>query len=249
MTEQEPSETAKLLRHLLELRRRLLLAGIFVLLTFGILLYFANDLFQLVAIPLLNALPENHSLVATSITGTFVAPIKLTFFIALFAAMPFLLYQLWAFVAPGLYQNERRLAWPLLFLSTTLFYTGMAFAYFIVFPLMFQFFVNTAPASVLVLPDIDSYIGFVVKLLFSFGITFEVPIITFLAIRTGLVSIESLEAKRSTMIVLAFIIGMLLTPPDVLSQILLAIPLYLLFESGILLAKMLPGRERVADSC
>jgi sec-independent protein translocase protein TatC len=244
MTEQEPSDTTKLVRHLLELRRRLLLASIFVLLTFAILLYFANDLFGLVAAPLLRALPENHFLVATSVTSTFVAPIKLTFFIALFAAMPFLLYQVWAFVAPGLYQHERRLAWPLLFLSTALFYTGMAFAFFAVFPLMFQFFINTAPTSVLVLPDIDSYISFIAKLLFSFGITFEVPIITFLAIRTGLVSIENLEARRPYMIVLAFIIGMLLTPPDVLSQILLAIPLYLLFESGILLAKMLPGSAR-----
>lgn len=245
----ELSDASRLVKHLLELRQRLLYcAGVLLVICSGFM-YFANDVFQWVAIPLLRALPENHTMVATSITGTFVAPIKLAFCCGLFLSMPFLLYQAWAFVAPGLYRNERRLVWPLLLLSTVLFYAGMAFAYYVVFPILFQFFVMTAPPSIQVMPDIDSYISFITKLLLSFGMTFEVPIITFLSIRTGLVSIESLKEKRPYIIVASFIVGMLLTPPDVLSQTLLAIPLYLLFESGIILAKILPKESpRVTTS-
>lgn len=244
----ENEETTKIVKHLLELRKRLLYCACVIGIIFVLLMSVANEVFHLVALPLLQALPDSHSMIATNITGSFVAPIKLAFFVSLFVSMPFILYQAWAFVAPGLYHHERRLVWFLLFLSTLLFYIGMAFAYFIVFPLIFNFFVLTAPVGVQVMPDIEGYIGFISKLFFSFGLTFEVPVITFLAIRSGITSIESLKAKRPYIIVIAFIVGMLLTPPDVLSQILLAIPLYLLFESGIILAKLWPGDRVIGDS-
>lgn len=238
MDDTENLSASKLITHLIELRNRLLKCFYFLAIAFSILFYFSNNLFDLVAIPLIQQLPAHTGMVATSVTGTFVAPMRLSFYMALFISIPYLLYQLWAFLAPGLYKNEKVMIWPLIFFSSLLFYSGIAFTYFFIFPLMFKFFVSIAPQSIVVMPDIDSFISFTLKMFLAFGISFEVPIITFILIRSGVVSIESLCEKRPYIIVAAFTLGMILTPPDVLSQILLAVPLYLLFESGILLAKI-----------
>ena len=238
----------KMTSHLIELRKRLLnclymLAAIFV-----VLFYFSNPLFELVATPLIKQLPHANQLIATAVTGTLVAPLKLSFFCALFLAMPFCAHQLWRFFAPGLYQCERFLIWPLLLVSTLLFYAGIAFAYFVVFPLLFTFFINIAPQYITVMPDIDSYVGFCLKLFFAFGLAFQVPILTLLCYWSGLLSLTTISKKRPYVLVAAFTLGMVLTPPDVLSQILLAIPLYLLFELGIIIAKVLPSPGQTIEN-
>lgn len=226
------------IQYLTELRRRLL-ASFFVLASvFAILCFFAKPLYQLLAQPLLQSLPQGGMLIATSITSPFLAPFKLAFFSAIFLTTPFVLYQIWAYVGPALYKNEKRLLWILFFSSVFLFYLGILFAYFIVFPLVFQFFIQIAPIGVEVSPDIEQYLDFALKLFFAFAVAFEAPIVTILLIRSGIVSEKSLREKRPYVIVLAFIIGMLLTPPDVLSQILLAVPLCLLFELGLLLSRI-----------
>lgn len=219
--------------HLVELRDRLLRVVLAVLIVFLALFYFANDLYHIVATPLLKELPTGASMISTKPAGTFFTPMKLAMMLSLFAAMPVILYQLWAFIAPGLYAHERKLVFPLLVASTILFYLGMAFAYFVVFPLMFQFFVAVAPEGVTVMTDISEYLDFILKILFAFGVAFEVPIVTILLVWTGVTTPDALAEKRPYIIVGAFVVGMLLTPPDVISQTLLALPMWALFEGGL----------------
>ncbi len=224
---------APLLSHLIEMRDRLLRVVVAVLVIFCAIFYFANDLYNLVATPLLQYMPEGTSMISTKPAGTFFTPMKLALVLSIFAAMPYILYQMWGFVAPALYQHERRLVLPLLISSTLLFYAGMAFAYFVVFPLMFSFFIAVAPEGVAVMTDISEYLDFVLKIFFAFGVAFEVPIATILLVWTGMTTPQSLAEKRPYIIVGAFVIGMLLTPPDVISQTLLALPMWLLFEAGL----------------
>ena len=228
-----------LLSHLIELRSRLLKAGSAVLLLFVVLIPFADEVFNRIALPLMNQLPEGSTMIATQVASPFLTPFKTTMFAALFLAMPVVLYQLWGFTAPGLYTKEKRFAVPLLVSSTLLFYLGALFAYVVVFPLMFGFFTSAAPEGVSVMTDISSYLDFVLVLFFAFGLSFEVPIATVILVWSGLTSIETLEKNRAYVFLGAFIIGMLITPPDVISQTLLAVPVYLLYECGILLSKTL----------
>ena len=238
MSEEDLQEET-LLSHLIELRSRLLRAGSAVLLLFVALIPFADEVFNRVALPLMEQLPEGSTMIATQVASPFLTPFKTTMFAALFLAMPAVLYQLWAFTAPGLYTTEKRFAIPLLVSSTLLFYLGALFAYVVVFPLMFGFFTSAAPAGVSVMTDISSYLDFVLVLFFAFGLSFEVPIATVILVWSGLTSIESLEKNRAYVFLGAFIVGMLITPPDVISQTLLAVPVYLLYECGILLSKIL----------
>lgn len=224
------------LEHLVELRQRLMYSLLAVLLIFLALFPFDDFFFTLLADPLLRYLPEGTQMVAIDPTGPFLVPLKLVLAMAGFLAMPVILYHLWAFIAPGLYQHEKRLARPLLVSSIVLFYLGMAFAYFVVFPLVFHFFVSVVPAGVEMSTDINRYLGFVLKMFFAFGVAFEVPVATVLIVLTGMASVQSLADKRPYIIVAAFVIGMLLTPPDAFSQILLAVPMWMLFESGLILA-------------
>ncbi|WP_455208073.1 twin-arginine translocase subunit TatC [Kaarinaea lacus] len=224
--------------HLIELRDRLLRCVLVITVIFLSLISFSNDLYIFLAEPLIKSLPQGSSMIATGVIAPFLTPFKLTLVVSIFAAIPFLLYQAWAFVAPGLYQNERRLAFPLIVSSTILFYAGMVFAYYIVFPLVFGFMSATTPEGVAQAPDISMYLDFSIKLFFAFGVAFEVPIATILVIWAGLTTAESLAAKRPYVIVAAFVIGMLLTPPDVISQTLLALPMWILFELGLVFSKL-----------
>jgi len=219
--------------HLVELRDRLLRIVLVVAVVFLVLMPFSNTLFTLLSGPLMAHLPEDSSMIAIEVASPFLIPFKLTLFLAVFISIPWLLYQAWSFVAPGLYRHERRLVLPLLVSSTLLFYAGAAFAYFVVFPLVFAFFTSTAPAGVSVMTDISRYLDFVLTLFFAFGAAFEVPIVTVLLVWTGTATREGLREKRPYVIVGAFVIGMLLTPPDVISQTLLAVPMWILFELGI----------------
>lgn len=229
------TDTSNLISHLVELRNRILRALVSVLVVFLCLVYFAEDLYQYLARPLMQVLPANSSMIATDVASPFFAPFKLTLVLSFFIAIPYVLYQVWAFVAPGLYKNEKKLVMPLLVSSTLLFYAGIAFAYFVVFPLAFAFFTSVAPAGVTVSTDISAYLDFVLKLFFAFGISFEIPIAIILLCWTGVTDAASLRAKRPFVIVGVFVIGMLLTPPDVISQTLLAVPMWLLFEVGVLI--------------
>jgi len=231
-----------LISHLIELRDRLLRGVLAVLIIAACLLPFSNDLYHFLSEPLLIHLPETSTMIATEVASPFLIPFKLTLSIAILLAIPVLLYQLWAFIAPGLYDNERKLVFPLLLASTLLFFLGIIFAYYVVFPLVFGFLTQAAPEGVAVMTDISSYLDFVLKLFFAFGIAFEVPIATLVLIWTGAATIESLAEKRPYIIVGAFFIGMLLTPPDVISQTLLAVPVWLLFELGLLCARWLPNK-------
>ncbi|HHT7856825.1 twin-arginine translocase subunit TatC [Pasteurella multocida] len=236
-------DSQPLISHLMELRDRLLKAIIFVAIVFCALVYFANDIYNFVASPLIDVLPSGASMIATNIATPFFTPIKLTAVVAVFLSVPYLLYQVWAFVAPALYQHEKRLIYPLLFSSTVLFYLGVAFAYYVVFPLVFGFLTKTAPAGVAIATDISSYLDFVLTIFLAFGICFEVPVAIILLCWTGVTTPEDLKAKRPYIIVAAFIIGMLLTPPDIFSQTLLAIPMWLLFEVGVIFARFYRPRE------
>ena len=230
-------ESQPLISHLIELRNRLLRCIVFILVVFCGLVYFANDIYHLISAPLVEQLPNGASMIATSIVTPFFTPIKLTIITAVFLSVPYLLYQIWAFVAPALYQHEKRLIYPLLFSSTLLFYIGVAFAYYVVFPLVFGFLTKTAPEGVAIATDISSYLDFVLTLFLAFGICFEVPVAIILLCWTGVTTPEDLKTKRPYIIVAAFVIGMLLTPPDIFSQTLLAIPMCLLFEIGVICAK------------
>ncbi|GHB06478.1 twin-arginine translocase subunit TatC [Modicisalibacter luteus] len=234
---------APLIEHLIELRSRLMRAVIAVVLIFLALYAFSNDIYAFVADPLMALLPEGSQMIATEVASPFLAPFKLTLVVAVFVAIPFVLHQMWSFVAPGLYENEKILAIPLLVSSVALFYGGAAFAYYVVFPLLFDFFVHTGPENVAVMTDINQYLNFVLKLFFAFGIAFEIPIATFLLIWTGATTVESLSKKRPYVILGCFVIGMLMTPPDVISQSLLAIPMWLLYEVGILFGRAVRRRQ------
>ena len=241
------SDANNLLSHLIELRSRILKALLSVLVVFLCLAAFAQDLYQLLAMPLLNAMPENATMIATDVASPFFAPFKLTLVLSFFIAIPYVLYQVWGFVAPGLYRNEKRLVAPLLLSSTLLFYAGMAFAYFVVFPIAFAFFTSVAPEGVTVSTDISSYLNFVLKLFFAFGVSFEIPIAIILLCWTGVTDAKSLRAKRPFVVVGAFVVGMLLTPPDIISQTLLAIPMWFLFEVGVIIGGLYAGKSKDAE--
>jgi len=232
-----------LVAHLVELRSRLLRAIGSVAVAFSCLFYFANDIYAYVAAPLQKFLPESSTMIATEVASPFLTPFKLTLFVSVLLAVPFLLYQLWSFIAPGLYRNEKVIAIPLLVSSVLLFYTGMAFAYYVVFPLIFGFFTSVGPEGVAVMTDIGSYLDFVLKLFFAFGVAFEIPVATILLIISGVISAENLAKKRPYVLVVCFVLGMLLTPPDVISQSLLAVPMWMLFEVGIFLGRMIKQKR------
>ena len=227
-----------LTEHLLELRSRLLKSLVAVLIIFLSLVFFSNDIYTFFAQPIQALLPEGTSMIATDVASPFFAPFKLTIILAFFIAIPYVLYQLWSFIAPGMYSNEKNLAIPLFVSSVFLFYLGIAFSYYVVFPLVFGFFTSIAPTGIAVTPDINSYLSFILKLFFAFGLAFEIPIATFILIKAGVTTRQGLAEKRPYIIVICFIFGMLLTPPDVISQSLLAIPAWLLFELGLLMSRM-----------
>ncbi len=232
-----------LVAHLTELRDRLLRAILAVLICFIVLFPFANDIYAFVSEPLRALLPEGASMIATEVASPFLTPFKLTLFTAIFAAMPYVLYQAWAFIAPGMYRNEKRFAVPILASSVALFYLGAAFAYFVVFPVIFAFFTSVAPEGIAIMTDINRYLDFVLKLFFAFGVAFEIPIAALIAIWSGLTTPDSLAKKRPYIVVGCFVFGMLLTPPDVISQSLLAIPMWLLFEAGVFAGRVLLRRR------
>jgi sec-independent protein translocase protein TatC len=238
---QEPEQLAEgtLISHLLELRDRLLRAFLAVIVVFIPIAFFANEVFTFVAQPLIEQLPEGASLIATSVISPFMTPFKLAFFVALFVAMPFVLYQVWAFVAPGLYRHEKKFALPLLVSSIFLFYVGIAFAYFAVFPVMFQFFANTTPEGVTMMTDIASYMDFVLTMFLCFGLAFEVPVVVVLLVLTGLVKVEKLAEIRGYVLIGIFVVAALLTPPDAISQTIMAVPMYLLYEGGLAMARLM----------
>lgn len=234
MNEDQP---AGLLSHLVELRSRLLrsIAGVGVV--FVGLFPFSDQLYRYFAMPLLERMPGGTSMVAIDVASPFLTPFKLSLLASLLIALPWVLYQVWAFVAPGLYPREKRMVFPLTIWSVILFYSGMAFAYFVVFPLAFGFFISVAPEGVAIMTDISRYLDFVITLFIAFGLSFEVPIATYASIKAGLITPDDLARKRPYMIVAAFVVGMTLTPPDVISQILLALPMWALFEIGLLMAR------------
>ncbi|CDL81661.1 Sec-independent protein translocase subunit TatC [Xenorhabdus szentirmaii] len=236
-------DTQPLISHLIELRKRILNSLITILVVFLALVYFSNDIYRLIAAPLMEQLPKGANMIATDVASPFFTPIKLTIMVSVFVSAPVILYQVWAFIAPALYKHERRLIMPLLFSSSVLFYSGMLFAYFVVFPLAFGFFVNTVPPGVVISTDISNYLSFVMALFMAFGISFEVPIAIILLCWSGAVTPDSLKRKRPYILVGTFVVGMLLTPPDIFSQTLLAVPMYLLFELGILLSQFYIGKS------
>ena len=245
--EEEQLAEGTLLSHLVELRTRLIRAAAAVLVFFIALVPFAQRVFTLIATPLMDRLPEGATMIATQVASPFLTPFKMCLFVAVFLAMPVVLYQAWHFVAPGLYRREKRFAFPLLLASIVLFYTGVAFAYFVVFPLMFAFFAAASPQGVTMMTDIASYLDFILTIFFAFGLAFEVPIVTVMLVWSDLVSIATLRKARPYVFLGAFVAGMLLTPPDAISQTLLALPVYLLYESGLILARVLAAPNDTAD--
>jgi len=228
-----------LISHLLELRDRLIRAMIALAIVFAPCAYYSNQIFSFIAQPLLEKLPKGSNLIATSVMSPFTTPFKLSFFVALFIAMPYVLYQVWAFVAPGLYRHEKRFAVPLLVSSIILFYVGVFFAYTFVFPVMFKFFTSTTPVGVAMMTDITSYLDFVLTMFFAFGVAFEVPVAVVLLVVTNLISLEKLRTSRGYVLIGIFVVAAILTPPDAVSQCIMAIPMYLLYEGGILMARIL----------
>jgi sec-independent protein translocase protein TatC len=226
-----------LIKHLFELRTTALRCIISIILITIMLLPFANQIYSFIATPLIAKLPEGSSMIATEVASPFFAPFKLTLFCGIFFSIPYILYQTWSFIAPGLYINERKLILPLLVSSSLLFYLGIFFAYYVVFPILFAFLTTTAPSNITVMTDINHYLDFILKLFFAFGVSFEIPIATILLIKSNFITIEKLSSNRPYIILFAFFVGMLLTPPDVISQILLAIPIWVLFEIGLVLGK------------
>jgi len=239
-------EEQPLILHLLELRTRITRMVIAILVLLVAFFPFGNDIYIFVAAPLMDVMPEGTSMIATQVASPFLTPFKLALVTAVFVAMPYLLHQLWSFIAPGLYQHEKRLAVPLLASSVLLFYAGASFAYFVVFPLVFAFLTSVAPEGVAVATDITAYLDFVLTLFFAFGISFEVPIATILLVLAGMTTPDKLAQKRPFVVVGAFVIGMLLTPPDVISQTLLAVPIWLLFEVGIFFSRLLKRKPKDA---
>ncbi|MCQ1060695.1 Sec-independent protein translocase subunit TatC [Photobacterium sp. DNB23_23_1] len=241
-------DTQPLFSHLLELRNRLLRSILSVIVVFLGLVWFANDIYAFMSAPLVERLPEGASMIATDVASPFFTPIKLTLVTSVFIAVPMILYQVWAFVAPGLYKHERKLIMPLLFSSSLLFYAGVSFAYFVVFPLVFSFFTSAAPEGITVATDIASYLDFVLALFMAFGIAFEIPVAIILLCWTGATDPESLRTKRPYIVVSAFVVGMMLTPPDMISQTLLAIPMCLLFEVGLFFARFYVRKPEEDDA-
>ena len=223
--------------HLLELRTRLIRILIFMGLLSMIGIPFASEIYAFVASPLLDILPQGSTMIATQVTSPFMAPLKLVLFSALLVTMPYLFYEIWMFMSPGLYKNEKSFIAPLMISTILLFSSGVAFAYFVVCPIIFKFFIGVAPESIMVMTDISEYLNFIIKLIFAFGIAFEIPVATFLLIRAGIVQKEALVKARPYLIILFFVIGMLLTPPDIFSQLFLALPMWLLFEVGLLISR------------
>ncbi|HEY0939041.1 MAG TPA: twin-arginine translocase subunit TatC [Steroidobacter sp.] len=247
--EREELAEGSLISHLVELRDRLLRAVIAVAIVFVPCAIYSNELFTLVATPLIERMPSGTSMIATSLVSPFLTPLKLALFVALFLAMPYVLYQAWAFVAPGLYKHEKRFAVPLLASSIVLFYCGVAFAYFVVFPLMFAFFTTAAPAGVQMMTDMANYLDFVVLLFFAFGVAFEIPVATVLLASTGMVSVDTMGKNRGYVLLGIFVVAAFLTPPDAISQSFMAVPMYLLYEIGILGSRlMVRQRQKSADS-
>jgi sec-independent protein translocase protein TatC len=235
------------LEHLIELRSRILRSLVAVAILFIPIYYYANDLYEWVSAPLTASLPAGSTMIATQVATPFLTPFKLAIFAAIFAGAPFLLHQIWAFVSPGLYRHEKKFAIPLLLSSILLFYSGMAFVFYLVFPLIFAFFTQVAPDGVAIMTDINQYLDFVLKMFLAFGIAFEIPIATTLLAWSGLATAETMADKRPYVIVGCFILGMLLTPPDVVSQLLLALPTWLLFEFGVFMARFVEARQPPAE--
>ena len=250
MTDPTPDENQEtFISHLIELRTRLLRSIIAVVVVLLCLFPFAKNIYSALAAPLLHALPQGSTMIATDVTGTFLVPLKVTLMAAFLIALPYVLYQMWAFVAPGLYQHEKKLAAPVLVSSVIFFVLGMSFAYFFVFPIAFGFFANYTPAGVQMMTDIDKYLSFVLTMFIAFGVTFEVPVVVIVLVRMGIVSLEKLRSIRSYVIVGAFVVGAVFTPPDVVSQLLLAVPLWLLYELGLVMARFaLPPASEDADA-
>jgi sec-independent protein translocase protein TatC len=248
MNDQESNDQPlPLVTHLTELRDKLLRALLAVLIMFIGLFPFANEIYAFVSEPLRAILPPGASMIATEVASPFFTPFKLTLVAAVFLAMPYVLYQIWSFIAPGMYRHEKRLAIPLLASSVLLFYAGSAFAYYVVFPLIFAFFTSVAPDDITIMTDINSYLDFVLKLFFAFGLAFEIPIAAILLIWAGITTPEALAKKRPYIIVGCFVFGMLLTPPDIISQSLLAIPMWLLFEVGVYFGAVILRRSPPTD--
>ncbi len=242
-TDKNNDKEAPLIQHLLELRTRLLRIAIFVGIAFLGLFNFSNEIYSIVASPLQKLMPANSTMIATDVISPFLTPMKLSLYVALFASIPFILYQIWAFVAPGLYKHEKNTALPLLVSSVLLFYTGMAFAYFAVFPLIFSYITNSGLEGVANMTDITKYLDFVMQMFFAFGFAFEIPVATIILIQTEVISARALIKKRPYVIVGCFFVGMILTPPDVMSQISLAVPMWLLFEVGVYIGLFIEKRK------
>ena len=250
MASGEPEEKlaeGTLISHLLELRDRVLRAFLAVLIAFLPCAFYANELFSLLAQPLIAKLPKDSSLIATSVISPFMTPFKLSFFVGLFIAMPVVLYQAWAFIAPGLYRHEKRFAVPLLLSSVVLFYIGVAFAYLFVFPVMFDFFASTTPEGVKMMTDINSYLDFILTMFLCFGVAFEVPVVVVLLVLTNMVTVEKLAEARGYVLIGIFVIAAILTPPDAVSQTMMALPMYALYEIGLLMTRILV-RDKAADA-
>lgn len=243
-TDQNNDKETPLIQHLLELRTRLLRIAVFVGIAFLGLFSFSNEIYSIVAAPLQNLLPANSTMIATDVVSPFLTPMKLSLYVALFASVPFILYQIWAFVAPGLYKHEKHTALPLLVSSVLLFYIGMAFAYFAVFPLIFSYITNSGLKGVATMTDITKYLDFVMQMFFAFGFAFEIPVATIILIQTEVISARDLIKKRPYVIVGCFVVGMILTPPDVMSQISLAVPMWLLFEVGVYIGLFIEKRKK-----
>lgn len=239
-----------LVAHLIELRNRLLKIVLTVLVLFLGLFYFANELYLILAEPLSILLPENGQMIATGVASPFLVPFKLTLVLAVLLSMPVILHQLWGFISPGLYQHEKKFAVPLLLSSIVLFYTGILFAYYVVLPLAFGFFTAIGPEGIAITPDISNILDFTLKIFFAFGFAFEIPVATFLLVLSGFTTVQALSEKRPYIFLGCFVVGMLLTPPDVISQTILALPMYALFEGGVLAARMIkpqPEQDAAAN--
>ena len=244
---QEEEKEQSLMDHLIELRDRLLHMVLAILIVFISLFAFSEDIFTIAAQPLLSLMPEGTSMIATGVTSPFLVPFKLVLLLSVLLTIPYLLHQMWAFIAPGLYLHEKRMATPLLISSVILFYCGIAFAYFVIFPILFGFFIGIAPEGVAVMTDIGQYLDFIIAIFLAFGIAFEVPVATFLLIAAGVTTVDKLGAKRPYIIIGAFVIGMFLTPPDVISQSLLAVPIWLLFELGLIASRIFLRPKKEED--
>ncbi|MCK9237176.1 MAG: twin-arginine translocase subunit TatC [Thiopseudomonas sp.] len=234
MSQKTDTGSMPLVAHLTELRNRVLRSVVAVLVVFLCLFYFAQEIYALVSAPLRVYLPEGATMIATGVASPFFTPFKLTMVVSVFVTIPYILHQVWGFIAPGLYQREKRIAVPLLVSSIFLYYAGMAFAYFVVFPIMFGFFASVTPAGVAMMTDIGQYLDFVLTIFFAFGVAFEIPVATFLLIWVGVVDVATLRKSRPYVVVGCFVVGMVLTPPDVFSQTLLALPMWFLFEVGLI---------------